>query len=370
MRTLMVAVAFVCGLSFFAHGDDGGVTFFQFQTLGDDCYEDDGGTTMLMEGECYALVWRHNDFTNSIQGLFTDKGEPVDTNKCEILGICNTAVQGVLEDDGHWYASATNSVIFLPDGHYEQHSTKGVYSVFVFDTRIKDGDQWRLGGKTSDKTVASLRRYGLVTDLENITLGTGAGGTFCRCSEPLLPYYIYPGESADQHTSTGDNGFDYGESHFYSCADTPVVCRVSFYVDEETLSEWRTVEIGQPIGELPTPAAREGFFFAGWFTTGGEPVTPQTIVTSGMKLMAKWEAVREPVFSSVSIANGKAVLSVTNTMPSLSYDISWVTSVVEVFSKTNWVNDVKQGQEEALSPLTWTIDLLGEPQGFFRVLRK
>ena len=167
-----------------------------------------------------------------------------------------------------------------------------------------------------------------------------------------------------EKTSSGDY------TAYLSTADTPVVCRVTFYVDEETLSESRTVEIGQEIGELPTPAAREGYLFVGWFTTGGEPVTPQMIVTSGMKLMAKWEAVREPVFSSVSIANGKAILSVTNTMPSLHYDISWVTNVLEVFSKTNWVDDVKQGEEDVQTPLTWTIDLLGEPQGFFRVLRK
>ena len=58
-----------------------------------------------------------------------------------------------------------------------------------------------------------------------------------------------------------------------------------------------------------------------------------------------------PVFSSVSIANGKAILNVTNTLPSLQYGISWVTSVAEVFSKTNWVSDVKNGEKDAQTAL-------------------
>ena len=361
-KRIMPLLAFVMGSTFVlsAMGDlvD---TVLQFQTMGDDCYEDG---SMLEEGECYALVWRQTDLANTISGLFDDKGVPVNSEKCQILHVFNSAAHD--EFEGHVYAYATNSWCFLPAGHYSEHSTNGVYSVFLFDTRTWDGQKFVLGGKTSDTTVAALRRYGLVTDLEDLVLGAGANiketgkGTFFPWADIKDLTFINDPEK----TSTGDY------SDFLSTADTPVVCRVSFYVDDETLSESRTIQIDQPIGELPTPAAREGYLFAGWFTTGGEPVTPQTIVTSGMKLMAKWDAVREPVFSSVSIANGKAVLSVTNTMPSLQYDISWVTSVVEVFSKTNWVNDVKKGEEEALSPLTWTIDLLGEPQGFFRVLRK
>ncbi|MDO5318898.1 MAG: hypothetical protein Q4G65_09750 [bacterium] len=45
-----------------------------------------------------------------------------------------------------------------------------------------------------------------------------------------------------------------------------------------------TLVVGQPFGELPVPAAREGYDFVGWYLTeacDGEPVTAETIVPSG-----------------------------------------------------------------------------------------
>ena len=354
--------AMICGLVFGIFADTSLDTCFQFQTLGDDCYADG---TLLAEGECYALVWRHNDLANSLEGLFDETGTPCDTQKCEILGVFNSAVHR--EYQGHSYACAANSWIVLPHGHYVSKSSLGVYSLFVFDTRTWDGQKWVLGEKTSDKTVSSLRRYGLVTDLENIKLGTGVGGTFFSYNTSMYGT-AFVGNL--QMTSFGD----FSASH--SCADIQTVSTksqqhsVSFFTDEETVSGVQMRVAGQTFGTLPVPEAREGFAFVGWFTPKGEQVTSSTIVTGDVRLLARWAADdgRVPLFSSVTIANGKAYLSVTNTSTSLQYGISWVTDVGEVFSKTNWVNGAKQGVGDA--PLTWEIDLKGEPQGFFRVLRK
>lgn len=347
------------GMVWSAFSDGPMETCFQFQTFGDDCYADG---TKLEEGECYALVWRHNDLASSIEGLFSNTGAPVNPEKCEILGIFNVAMHD--EYEGYQYACASNAWIILPNGHYSSHKDTGVYSVFVFDTRIWNGTEWVLGGKASDKTVASLRRYGLVADLEDIKIGTGINddnglGTFFAYNVPLKGMAFV---NDDRYTSYGDWNTQ------YSCANTSVVCPVSFYSDVETEYTSKVIVIDQPIGVLPTPGSREGFAFAGWFTTGGEHVTPTTLVTSDMKLYAKWEPVPEPAFSEVTIANGKAILCVTNTMPNLNYDISWVAQLVDVLRTTNWVNSVKKGVETG--PLTWEIDLQGKPQGYFRVLKK
>ena len=52
--------------------------------------------------------------------------------------------------------------------------------------------------------------------------------------------------------------------------------------------------VGEPYGELPTPAPRDGWTFEGWFTGPngtGRRVTAETIVQSGDHLYAYWKAV-------------------------------------------------------------------------------
>ena len=52
------------------------------------------------------------------------------------------------------------------------------------------------------------------------------------------------------------------------------------------------IEIGEALGELPTPT-RTGYIFKGWFTakTGGNAVTKDTIPTADMTVYAQWEQV-------------------------------------------------------------------------------
>lgn len=210
---MSVVVSGVAALCTWAAPND---TCFQFQTIGDDCYEDG---SMLEERECYALVWRHNDLKDTIECLFDNNGKPVDTNKCEILTVFDSARHDKFyEEDGseHQYAYAASAWTRLPAGHWAEKGANGVYSVFVFDTRMKDGDQWILGGKESDTSVKSLRRYGLVTDLEDIRLTNSEVTeevTAFFFAEPSFGKFI--GEEA--FTSIGDWNVQ------CSRADTPVI---------------------------------------------------------------------------------------------------------------------------------------------------
>lgn len=298
MKRLFLSAAVGCALRLMAYGDVVTLNYyFMFETWGDDCYADG---TMLEEGECYALVWRHADLADQVEGLFDSNGVPVDPDKCEILAVFPAAVHGVW--GGQIYAYAARSYVQVPRSHIESKAALGVYSLFVFDTRMWDGSKWVLGGKTSETTVAALRGYGLVTDLEDIKV---------------------------QRTKEGENAFFLWDNFAFP--------------DEADILKY---DDGLSIGDKSVQLSQTSIL----------PFSPQP------------PDEQVPVFSSVSIANGKVTLNVTNTLPSLQYGISWVTSVAEVFSKTNWVSDVKDGEKDAQTPLTWTIDLKGAPQGFFRIL--
>ncbi|THF83238.1 discoidin domain-containing protein [Cohnella fermenti] len=73
---------------------------------------------------------------------------------------------------------------------------------------------------------------------------------------------------------------------------TPVQYAVSFDANGGTASSGMLVVIGSAVGSLPMPT-REGYVFEGWFTSGGEPVSASTIITSNMTLVAHWSLIEE-----------------------------------------------------------------------------
>lgn len=81
-----------------------------------------------------------------------------------------------------------------------------------------------------------------------------------------------------------------------------------------------------------------------------------------------------PQFSWISVTNGIATVSVTNTATYLGYGLSMTNDLALVSSTTNFVTDksgtplFKQGVGEG--PLTWEIDVSAYQQGFFKLLRK
>ena len=78
----------------------------------------------------------------------------------------------------------------------------------------------------------------------------------------------------------------------------------------------RTIAVGDPYGQLPTPADRVGYTFGGWYTDAactGEAVTAETLVTSSHTLYAKWTMAEDT--SSVTItARDANNLSVTRSI--------------------------------------------------------
>ena len=81
-----------------------------------------------------------------------------------------------------------------------------------------------------------------------------------------------------------------------------------------------------------------------------------------------------PQFSWVSMTNGIATVSVTNTATYLGYGLSMTNDMVKINSTTNFVMDkygkplFKQGV--GAEPLVWYVDVSACQQGFFKIIRK
>lgn len=329
--------------------------YFFFQTL-EDHYADG---TPLADGECYALVWRDDDLANQVDGLFNPDGTPVSPDKCEILAVFPDAIQETYE--GQTYAGSrawtrqTDYVLKKGEGK------SGVYSLFVFDTRQWNGSKWIVGGKTSDKSVAALRGYGLVENLEIVGMPTsGEGGEF------FYWYTAIKGEFDESDASETEPSWGYYSQTSYRPVNASRAQVISFDANGGAGTPDPTMrESDSVFGELPQ-ASRAGYAFDGWYDAaeGGERVTAETAVTSDTILYAHWSV--NPIISAFSIAGGTATLSVTNTTSEFDYMISKANDLAKVHSTTNIVGEVKQGSGE--KPLTWTIPVGAEKQGFFKVL--
>ena len=140
--------------------------YFYFSTQGKDCYADG---TPLLDGECYAVVWRSESLKNTTSGLFDADGNAVDPDNCQILAILSAAKRGV--KDGQPYAYAEPAWVYIANSVLGPLVDNGVISLFALDTRIWNGTDWVVGGKTSGTTVAALNGYGLVDSLEDLKIG-------------------------------------------------------------------------------------------------------------------------------------------------------------------------------------------------------
>lgn len=136
--------------------------YIMFETAGEDCYADG---TPLVEGERYALVWRCNDLANQVDGLFNaDGSSPYGDDKCEVLFLFDAAERKTAAD-GHVYARAKKSFVQMNAQHLMDRFWTGVYSIFVFDTRVYKDGQLTLSERINNWTPAVLNGYGVVTDL-------------------------------------------------------------------------------------------------------------------------------------------------------------------------------------------------------------
>ena len=77
--------------------------------------------------------------------------------------------------------------------------------------------------------------------------------------------------------------------------DTPLQTIV--FRSEEGIDKWRLCPAGMTLGELPPSPTRAGAVFSGWWTTDGERVSAETVVTGDMTLEPRWRAVAAPVIT-------------------------------------------------------------------------
>ena len=95
----------------------------------------------------------------------------------------------------------------------------------------------------------------------------------------------------------------YPDSVFWGCDealvlnyyDTPLHT-VVFQSDEGTKKR-RLCPAGMTLGELPPSPTRAGTVFSGWWTSDGERVSAETVVTGDMTLEARWHVVAAPVIT-------------------------------------------------------------------------
>ena len=171
--------------------------YFMFETAGRDCYADG---TPLLAGERYALVWRSKDSLDRTDGLLGADGRSVDTNCCEVLWLFDAAERRTDAGTGEVYAAARRSYVQIAESYLSKRGDTGVYSLFVFDTRVWEGDGWSPSSKTSNTSVSVLNGYGLVTDLEVIsTSKTGTDPGFFVWMRPNADFL-----SDDALVSHGD----------------------------------------------------------------------------------------------------------------------------------------------------------------------
>lgn len=258
--------------------------YLLFETFGDDCYADG---SPLWEGECYALVWRNGDAATRVGGLFNSDGTVVDESTTKILAVFSAAVQTNYE--GNVYSCARRSWSLMNSMDMQMWEKRGgVLSLFVFDTRRwnTETQAWELAGcDVEERTIAAVRGYGLVTDLEDIRRGMSVGifewdttahGTSFVTSDELTLF----GDTTEQYSGTVNKAVDVSDE---------LVVSFDANGGEPVPATMRTVD--GLCGALPD-AVRAGYAFVGWFTaaTGGEEVTPDTVVTGDVTYYARWQA--------------------------------------------------------------------------------
>lgn len=78
-------------------------------------------------------------------------------------------------------------------------------------------------------------------------------------------------------------------------------CTVTFDANGGTVGETsRSVQRGNPIGELPVPT-RDGYIFTGWVGADGNPVDATTVVTEDVTFTATWKLIPESIALTINI---------------------------------------------------------------------
>ena len=109
----------------------------------------------------------------------------------------------------------------------------------------------------------------------------------------------------------------------------------------------RTVEEGQPVGELPE-ATKEGYYFVGWFTSsvGGKQVTATTVPTGSCTYYAQWmsEVIHYEKVGGIQLNDGIASGFNTTSYLRTTDDINFSKPLTIVIKATTGT-DIQSNQE-------------------------
>lgn len=150
MKRLVFAAAMAAAFAAFADGDDN--VSVLVSTKGPDRYL---GGEVVMDGECYALVWSQDGVFEG----FTADGAPIDAND-RVVSVGAVARNGRCKAAYEIKASLADEL------------AKGVYAVYLLDTRVSEGGVTKPRGLVGGKLVA-LNGYGEVA--EGVSISAGAG---------------------------------------------------------------------------------------------------------------------------------------------------------------------------------------------------
>ena len=149
-RLMIVAVISAAALGAFADGDDNMAVIVS--TKGPDHYL--GGTEVVMDGECYALVWSPDGVFEG----FSASGAPIDA-KDRVVNV------GAVARNGRCRA------VFDVPASLAAELVGGFYAVYLLDTRVTENGVTKPRGLVNGKLVA-LNGYGEVS--EGVSIGTGS----------------------------------------------------------------------------------------------------------------------------------------------------------------------------------------------------
>ena len=142
MKKLMFAAAMAVAFGAFADGDDNIAVIVS--TKGPDHYL--GGTEVVMDGECYALVWSPDGV---FEGFSAD-GAPLDA-KDRVVNVGAVARKGRCK------------AVFDVPASLASELAGGFYAVYLLDTRVTENGVTKPRGLVDGKLVA-LNGYGEVSE--------------------------------------------------------------------------------------------------------------------------------------------------------------------------------------------------------------
>ena len=160
MKKILFMVFGSVALGVFAAQND---TLITFSTMGPDYYKD--GTTLVKDGECYALVWTKSGAT--FAGFLAD-GSLVDEENSKCIGFADVAEN---------YRCPPTTFHLSPK--LVAALGAGSFAVYLLDTRDVNGNVLGLAKDVSGKVtkVNAVNGYGAVKDADGAVVNITTGST-------------------------------------------------------------------------------------------------------------------------------------------------------------------------------------------------